>query len=295
MEFHQLEIFLAVADTKRFSKAAKRLFLSQSTISSHIKNLEAELQKTLFIRSTKSVRLSPDGYIFLRYAEAMLKTREAALEALNTPSGIILRIGASTIPSSYLLPDLLQGFRETHPYTFFDIQQGDSSEILEKIMDGSLEVGFIGKKEDTSKCVFLPFCKDHLVLAAPASPYYLSLFRRNPPITELLKEPIILREQGSGTRKAADLYLDSIGISTDSLHVIARTNDLEAVKQMIRNGMGISILSHYAVKDLQERGQILVHPLSSEIQRSFYIVYRSDNTLKTAFQDFIKYIRHLDF
>ena len=158
MEFRHLEIFLAVAETKSFSKAAKHLFLSQSTVSSHIKNLESELQKPLFIRSTKSVELSPDGCTFLRYANSILEMREAALEALNAPSETILRIGASTIPSGYLLPRLLRGFHDSHPHTFFDIQQGDSGKILEKILDGSLELGFIGKKkthQSASSCHFV--------------------------------------------------------------------------------------------------------------------------------------------
>ena len=295
MEFRHLEIFLAVAETKSFSKAAKHLFLSQSTVSSHIKNLESELQKPLFIRSTKSVELSPDGCTFLRYANSILEMREAALEALNAPSETILRIGASTIPSGYLLPRLLRGFHDSHPHTFFDIQQGDSGEILEKILDGSLELGFIGKKEDTLKCVFLPFCKDDLVLALPANQYYFHLLNQNPPIQEILEEPVILREQGSGTRKAADLYLDSIHLSPENLNVIARTNDLESTKRMIQNGMGISILSKYAVKDLEAQGVILTLPLESGIHRSFYIVYRKDNPLKSAFQDFIQYVKCQDF
>lgn len=295
MEFRHLEIFLAVAETKSFSKAAVRLFLSQSTVSSHIKNLESELQKSLFIRSTKNVQLSPDGCTFLRYAKSILQMREAALEALNAPAETILRIGASTIPSGYLLPKLLQGFHDSHPHTFFDIQQGDSEEILEKILDGSLELGFIGKKEDTPKCVFLPFCEDDLVLALPANQHYFHLLNQNLSIQEILKEPVILREPGSGTRKAADLYLDSIHLSPEHLNVIARTNDLESTKRMIQNGMGISILSKYTVKDLEAQGVILTLPLHSGIRRSFYIVYRKDNALKSAFQDFIQYVRQQDF
>lgn len=295
MEFRHLEIFLAVAETKSFSKAAVHLFLSQSTVSSHIKNLESELQKSLFIRSTKNVQLSSDGCTFLRYAKSILQMREAALEALNAPAETILRIGASTIPSGYLLPKLLQGFHDSHPHTFFDIQQGDSEEILEKILDGSLELGFIGKKEDTPKCVFLPFCEDDLVLALPANQHYFHLLNQNLSIQEILKEPVILREPGSGTRKAADLYLDSIHLSPEHLNVIARTNDLESTKRMIQNGMGISILSKYTVKDLEAQGVILTLPLHSGIRRSFYIVYRKDNALKSAFQDFIQYVRQQDF
>ena len=154
MEFRQLEVFVTVAETKSFSKAADYLYLTQSTVSSHIKNLEKEIKKKLFIRSTKSLKLTREGASFLWYARRIIETRDAALENINSTTKHILHLGASTIPSGYLLPKLLAGFRKKYPHICFDIKQGDSTDIQEKIIDGTIELGLVGKKSEAAQCAF---------------------------------------------------------------------------------------------------------------------------------------------
>ncbi|MDO5410986.1 MAG: selenium metabolism-associated LysR family transcriptional regulator [Lachnospiraceae bacterium] len=293
MEFRQLKVFAAVAETKSFSKAAEYLFLSQSTVSSHIKNLEKELHTTLFIRSTSSVRLSADGAVFLWYAKRILETKEAALEALNTSSESLIHLGASTIPSAYLLPQLLNGFRMQHPEILFDIRQEDSSRILEKILDGTLELGIVGDKEENPRYTYIPLCEDELVLVTPATEYYQALKRTNPDMKTLLKEPMILREHGSGTRKTADLFLESIGMTQKDLHIIAQINDLESGKQMIQMGMGVSIFSKFAVKNMEASGQALVYPLTPSIRRHFYLVFLKSKTQKRILYEFMEYAQKM--
>jgi DNA-binding transcriptional LysR family regulator len=289
MELRQMEAFAAVADAKSFSMAAERLYISQSTVSSHIRNLEKELGRSLLTRSTKSVRLTPDGIIFLRYVKRILETEEAARAALNAPSETILRLGASTIPSGYLLPKLLSDYRSVHPSVYFDILQEDSSDILEKVSDGSILLGAVGKKEPSAELTYLPFCSDRLVLIMPSNGHYLSLYRQKTEIRRLLKEPIILREEGSGTLKASGRFLDSLNIRYEDLTVAARINDLESIKQMVISGMGISILSSCVVDDIRKSGQVLVCPLHTEISRNFYLVYARHGNLSGALKDFIRY------
>lgn len=292
MEFRQLELFIAVANEKNFSKAAEDVFLSQSTVSTHIRNLEKELGKTLLERSTKSVRLTEDGEIFLKYARRIMDMKEAALQALSGTAESILHIGASTIPSGYLLPPVMGAYHENHAGIYFDISQGDSQSILQKVQDGTVEFGIVGQKENASKCTFLPFCSDQLMLITPSNDHYLELKKKNPEIAELLKEPIILRENGSGTQKAADRFLEGIHVGPEKLRVIARNNDLESIKRMVADGVGISIISEYAVQDLIQRGQILAYPLQSRFRRKFYLTYLKERSLKPAAKEFIQYIRH---
>lgn len=287
MEFRQLEVFAAVAETKSFSKAAEYLYLTQSTVSTHIRKLEEELQTKLIIRSTKSVRLTQEGTTFLRYVRRILETKNTALEAISSPSPEIFRLGASTIPSGYLLPGLLSEFRKTHPFIVFDIRQGDSDDILEQILDGSAELGLIGKKADPSRCVSIPFCEDELVIAMPADEHHRTFLEGSRNLTQLLREPLIMREQGSGTQKAADQFIDSLGLSPDDLNIIASVNDLEAIKQLVRNGTGISIMSRFSVRDFEERGQILTLSLAEQISRQFYMVYLKSKRPRAFVQDFI--------
>ncbi|MGL5435854.1 MAG: selenium metabolism-associated LysR family transcriptional regulator [Lachnospiraceae bacterium] len=290
MEFRQLEAFVVVTELKSFSKAAEYLCLSQSTVSSHIKNLETELQKKLMHRTTKSLQLTPEGDTFLRYAKRILETKEAAIDAINSSTESVLHLGASTIPSGYLLPDLLNRFRRIHPATYFNVKQGDSREIQERILDGTVELGLIGEPNPSSKCTNIPFCTDELVLVTPATRHYLALRKHNPDLLSLLKEPIIIREQGSGTQKAADRLLNELAIDYRQLNVAAQINDLESIKQMVIGGMGISILSRFAIADLERRGQVIVYPMNSTIKRKFFISYLESRKMPPALQEFIDFV-----
>lgn len=292
MEFRQLEAFTTVAALKSFSLAADALYLSQSTVSTHIKNLEKELQKELIIRTTKSLQLTADGIIFLKYAKRIIETRDAAIETLNGSTDRSIHLGASTIPSNYLLPQFLGSFRRMHPSIVFRITQSDSSEILSKILDGSIELGLIGEDASSAQCTCIPFCSDELVAVTPSTPYYQDLRKKKPDFATLLAEPVILREQGSGTQKAADQALETLNIRKENLNVVAKTNNPESIKQMIVNGMGVSLLSGLACRDLQRQGQVICYPLPARFSRKFYISYLKSRTLSSALQEFIQYVLH---
>ena len=115
MEFRQLEAFVATAELKSFSQAAKYLYLSQSTISSHVQNLEDDLGRKLLLRTTKSITLTPEGETFLSYARKIVETKDQAVLSLQQSSKSMLHIGASSIPSGYLLPKIIAGFKEKYP------------------------------------------------------------------------------------------------------------------------------------------------------------------------------------
>lgn len=316
MEFRQLEAFIAVTESKSFTTAAETLFLSQSTISSHIKNLENELKKTLIVRSTKSVKLTSDGEKFLFYARRIMETRDSALTAMNAEPDSYLKLGASTIPSSYLLPAMLPKFREHHPNVYFDIFQGDSEEIYEKLADGSIELGLTGNETDNEEIITVPFCRDKLVIATPATPFYLELQKRNATPEEILQSPIIMREAGSGTKKSGEKLLDALGISEGSLSVVARNNDLEAIKRLVKGGLGISIFSSLSVQDIASQGQILTFPVAlpeptvassegpssesgsshkkstqNDLSRTFYLAYLRSRKPKKILSEFISFAK----
>ena len=206
----------------------------------------------------------------------------------------MIDLAASTIPSSYLLPELLAAFGKTHPDVYFHSIQSDSSESISRVLDGTVDLALVGQNTRDESCVFIPFCHDELVIATPVTDHYLALKDRETPAIfhDFLKDPIILREKGSGTKKEMDLFLDRAGITTGNLNVIARMNDLESIKKSIVNGLGISILSSRAVTDLQRTKQILVFPLEeSAHKRSFYIVYSKNRILKPHVKQFVQFAR----
>ena len=292
MEFKQLEAFVAVVDYGSFSEAARRLYLTQPTISAHIRSLEDELHMKLIIRTTKKTTITAKGYQLYDSAVRMLDIRNNLLENFTGAHKHMIDLSASTIPSSYLLPELLAAFGKTHPDVYFHSFQSDSSESISRVLDGTVDLALVGQNTRDESCVFIPFCDDELVIATPVNEHYLSLQNERISFHDFIEDPIIIREKGSGTKKEMDLFLERIGVSAGSLNVIARMNDLESIKKSIVNGLGISILSLRSVADLQKTKQILVFPLrESAHKRSFYIVYSKNRILKPHVKQFIQFVR----
>lgn len=293
MDFKQLEAFTAVVDYGSFSEAARRLYLTQPTISAHIRALENELKVKLIIRTTKKLTITTKGYQLYDSAIRILHIRNNLLEDFTGSKKHIIDLSASTIPSSYLLPELLAGFGKICPDVYFHSLQSDSSEAIQKVIDGSVDLGLVGQyTEEQEDCCFIPFCQDSLVIAAPVTPHYLALKERNASLQELVREPMIVREKGSGTKKEMDYFLEKSDIPPSDLHVIARMNDLESIKKSIVNGLGISILSARSVQDLRKTKQILLFPLEdAEHKRNFYIVYSRNRILKPHVRQFIQFAR----
>ena len=232
MEFKQLEAFVAVVDYGSFSEAARRLYLTQPTISAHIRSLEDELHMKLIIRTTKKTTITAKGYQLYDSAVRMLEIRNNLLENFTGAHKHMIDLAASTIPSSYLLPELLAAFGKTHPDVYFHSIQSDSSESISRVLDGTVDLALVGQNTRDESCVFIPFCHDELVIATPVTDHYLALKDRETPAIfhDFLKDPIIFREKGSGTKKEMDLFLERTGITTGNLNVIARMNDLESIK-----------------------------------------------------------------
>ena len=296
MEFKQLEAFVAVVDYGSFSEAARKLYLTQPTISAHVRSLEEELHTKLIIRTTKKTTITTKGYQLYDSAVRMLEIRNNLLENFTGVQKHMIDLAASTIPSSYLLPEILAAYGKTHPDTYFHSIQTDSAESINRVLDGTVDLALVGQNTRDESCVFLPFCYDELVLATPVTDRYLSLYSHLPdePVSfrDFAKDPIIIREKGSGTKKEMDLFLEKNGIIPGNLNVVARMNDLESIKKSIVNGLGISILSSRSVTDLQKTKQILVFPLGEPThKRSFYIVYSKNRILKPHVRQFIRFVQ----
>ena len=205
MNLKQLEAFVRVAETKNFSAAARQLFLTQPTVSAHIAALEKELNTCLLVRSTKGVALSESGKELYAYAEQMLELEQKIRERFGLAgrqSGSVLRIAASTIPAQYLLPGIMAQFRGEYPEEQLKLFETDSGGVIEMIKNHKADIGFTGTVLEKGNCTYIPFYEDELVLLAPAAERYRS--RQGQDIVSwITEEPLILREEGSGTRKEA--------------------------------------------------------------------------------------------
>ena len=293
MEFKQLEAFVAVVDYGSFSEAARKLYLTQPTISAHVRSLEEELHTKLILRTTKKTTITTRGYQLYDSAVRMLEIRNNLLENFTGVQKHMIDLAASTIPSSYLLPEILAAFGKTHPDIYFHSIQADSAESINRVLDGTVDLALVGQNTRDETCVFLPFCQDELVIATPITNHYLGLQNKSVTFEDFIKDPIIIREKGSGTKKEMDLFLEQIGVTPNDLNVIARMNDLEGIKKSIVNGLGISILSARSAIDLQKTKQILLFPLEeSAHKRTFYIVYSKNRILKPHVRQFIRFVQN---
>ena len=293
MEFKQLEAFVAVVDYGSFSEAARKLYLTQPTISAHVRSLEEELHTKLILRTTKKTTITTRGYQLYDSAVRMLEIRNNLLENFTGVQKHMIDLAASTIPSSYLLPEILAAFGKTHPDIYFHSIQADSAESINRVLDGTVDLALVGQNTRDETCVFLPFCQDELVIATPITNHYLGLQNKSVTFEDFIKDPVIIREKGSGTKKEMDLFLEQIGVTPSDLNVIARMNDLEGIKKSIVNGLGISILSARSAIDLQKTKQILLFPLEeSAHKRTFYIVYSKNRILKPHVRQFIRFVQN---
>lgn len=293
MELKQLESFVAVVEHKSFTEAARQLYISQPTISTHIQALEKELQSKLILRTTKSIELTPRGVETYECAVKMLELRDNLLQKWRGEEEKIIRIGVSTIPSAYILPEILPDFCEDHPGIFFHSTQSDSQGILEGVLEDKMDVGLVGMKCEDERLSCIPFYQDELVVITPVNEHYFELKKRNASMGELLKEPVILREKGSGTKKAADLFLEKEGITEKELKVVAYMNDPEAIKNSVAAGLGISIVSKKAAQNLVMEKRLLSFEFSGCTSgREFYIIFKKDYVLPPFISTFINYIQN---
>ena len=296
MNLKQLEAFVRVAETKSFSAAAKMLFLTQPTVSAHIASLERELNTCLLIRNTKGVALSESGKELYAYAEQMLELEQKIRERFGLTGrqpGSVLRIAASTIPSLYLLPDIMARFRKEYPEEQLKLFETDSSGVVEMILSHKADVGFAGTVLEKGSCTYIPFYQDELVVLTPSSERYRA--RKNDDIVSwILEEPVILREEGSGTRKEALRLLVQTGVDISKLNVAAMMENQETIKRSVGSGMGISILSKLAAKEEIDSGKLLAFPLGETGgKRNINVVYDAGYPSLPAADKFIKTVKQM--
>ncbi|MBN1382642.1 MAG: LysR family transcriptional regulator [Deltaproteobacteria bacterium] len=290
----QLEILIELVEAGSFTQAARRIYLSQPTLTKHIKNLEEMIEFPVVIRTRGGVSLTPEGRILYDHARRICRLRDDAhdkiLKLKDQDRGDIF-VCASNIPSTYILPRLLGGFQKLYPRIRIQIQVGDSEEALQMVLTGQSEIGFVGKEPHEKRLNVEPLWTDQLVLAAPADHEW----QKVPAITltELAKVPFIIRERGSGTRETLDIYLQkNAGVNLSDFTVVCEMGSSEAVKEAVIAGVGVSILSDQAVAREREEGIIAVIPIRDfHIERNFYLIYKKQFNLMAYHRRFLDFVR----
>ena len=293
MDFRQIEAFVYVYRLRNFSRAGEALYLTQPTISSHVNCLESELKVKLFDRSSKDVIPTEAGCTFYQYAVTLLETRDSAIASLNQNSEKIegrLEIAASTIPSQYLLPQILAHFRAAYPNIYFILHQYDTREVIRALQDKKYQLGIVGTRLNEKNIAYEFLTSDRLMLIAAIDDPKFSQ-KNTVSFESLVNYRFILREPGSGTRREFETALKKHGLTPDSLPVVAEMNGNEAIKYAVREGLGVSVVSSLSVKDYIESGYIKSLTIEGlDMERAFYLATHRNRPLSPSVAAFREYI-----
>lgn len=289
MELKYIEIFCTVVELKSFSKAAQALHLTQPTISVHIKALEDEFSTKLLDRLGRTILPTPDGEILYRYAKEIVTLKENARRAMERVTGTVsgkLIIGASTIPGEYVLPQVLARFKKAYPDVIPTLRIADSNDIYASVLGGEVDLGVVGSAVKDKNIVTRKYLGDEIVLAAPST-YKASILQKD----DFRTVPLLVREKGSGSRSSIEEQLGRIGLTLDTLNIIAEIGSSQALIQAVKAGMGLAFTSRRSIQDEIERGTLkAVKVKGILIQRNFYVLthrLRFNSLICRSFLEFL--------
>ncbi len=278
MDLKHFETFLKIAELKSFTKAAEELYLTQPTISKQIVDLENFFDVKFIDRTKRTVALTRAGELLLKYAKDFANLKKETIEEIAAFKGLkkgTITVGASTIPGIYILPRVLSIFKKIYAGIQIRLIISDTKDIIEKMEEGAIDIGFVGAKNGSNKLDYKKLIDDTIVMIAPPE------FPDSLNLSELKDYPLIAREPGSGTRNTFEASLKKIKhMKTADLTVIAELTDTEAIKETVKNGMGISYISKMAIAgELSEKKlkHIVIRGFP-DIKRSFYIITRKGKT-----------------
>ena len=292
MDLKQLKLFCIAVEKRGFSQAGEMLNLTQPAVSFQIGSLEQELGTKLFERRGGEMVVTKSGKTLYQYAQRMLQLAGEARQAIDELEGLArgeLTIGASTIPGEYILPDLLCEFKRKYPGIGVNLIIADTKDVINKVIDGEVEVGVVGAREKNDKLVFTEFATEKLVLIAPANSEWFE--QGIITLAELKEAPFVLRESGSGTRATMRQRLKEAGIGEKDFNIVMTVGSTAAAKKAVECGAGVSVVSERAVENETKLGLIKKIELEGlELRREFFTVYRRQKVYSPATAAFLQFL-----
>ncbi len=282
IDIKELEAFTTVVDKGSFSRAAEALFLTQPTISAHVAALERKLDMKLLVRTTKEVYLSDAGKLLYDYAQEILRLRTDAVQAVKRFSrevkgtvDIVLTEGCQ-----YFLPERIRDFRKAYPEVCFRIEQVSAEEVAERVAFRRAELGVTCEKVDAPKCACEEMGEDRLVIITPNPPRY----REGISFAQLAKEPLVF---GKDTAEK----LRQLGLDTEKLQVAVEVSTVESLKQMVSQGVGVSVLLSRACEDYVQAGKLLAFNLEKGQPEKICLLRGKNSVLSPAAQAFYQFVQ----
>ena len=293
MNLKQLEVFAAVVECGSFTEAANRLYMAQSTVSSHIHALEEILHAPLFHRGAKkSGTLTDDGKRVYQAAKDVLDKCRDLETGMVEEKRSELRIGASTAPGCALVPACVAAFSRRRPDCCIALRHGDSRAVQRMLLEREVQVGFVGSADDRQDLSYECVAKDRLVLITPCQDRYAAMRAGGALGRELLSEPLISREYGSGTQEMVDNYLAGAQLPAGGVRVAAYVSNPVTLEKLVAQGMGVAIVSYLTVEERVAAGEVLSFELEERpVERNIYMAWRTKGELTPAAREFSAIVR----
>ena len=283
MDF-RLKVFKTVAEQLSFTKASKILFVSQPAVTKHINELEKQFRKALFNRHGNSISLTPEGIVCLDYAVRILVLYENLEREFSDLKGSLparINLAASTTIAQYILPALLSKFNAIHPETSVTLVNQNSERIEALVLDKKTDLGLVEGNTNNPLLHYQPFLKDEIVLTCRAGNKHLKTAELL--LTDLSSLPIILREQGSGTRNILENALVEKGLNVKKFNIQMELGSTESIKNYLLTSDSFAFLSvHSIARELKDRTLAIVDVEGLEIHRTFQFVSLHGNYDTTA-------------
>ena len=272
MHYDALTTFVTLAEVKNFTKTAELLHISQPSVSLHIKNLEKEFQTTLFLRSPKSVQITPTGQILYERAKQMLATYAAAKDEIVAHYHAVrgtLTIGASFTIGEYVLPPILARLQQEYPQLELQIIIGNTEEIIHLAKLLQIDIGLIEGQSHDQELIIHPFMQDELFIVASHDHPLTKCSSIS--ISELQQQNWIAREPGSGTRIYLEHLFRAYSLQVKSLLTISSN---QGIKESVIQGLGLSLLSGCVIKrELKNKDLAIVSLEGQPFTRTFSYLY----------------------
>jgi DNA-binding transcriptional LysR family regulator len=297
MEDHKLKVFCTVAETRSFSKTSEIIHLTQPAVSLQIQALEEMYETKLFDRSSSRVTLTPAGEVLYKYAKEILALYSSAEKVIGEMTGLVkgsITIGAGSTIGNYLLPSVISDFRKTHPKIKMHLFVANMQRVIELLNAGNINIGLVEGDVKRQKIVVEKLLSDELLLIVP--PHHQWAKRKEVSIAELIEEPFILREAGSGTRQTIEKFLARHGITLHSMKVSMVLGTTQAIKEAVENGLGVSIVSRWAARKECKYGTLTMLSFKEEsIVRNFSLITYKNSVSSHAIEEFLAYLKSYPF
>jgi DNA-binding transcriptional LysR family regulator len=291
MDVNQLEVLVAVANEKSFSRAADLLNRTQPAVSQAVRRLEEEIGERLFDRSSKDGTLTAGGEVLLEYAKQMLNLRESAYTAIRELRDLHqgkVAVSANEHTVFYLIP-VIQEFRKRHPMIKVEVKRGVASRIPTEVMNREVELGVISFKPEDSSVISVPVMTDELVLIA--SPGHAFSKRQTVSITELGNESFIAHNAVSPYR---DQVIKSFEKYKTPLNISVELPSLEAIKKLVGISSGLALVPKLTAETELRNGTLVgLSVKEMKLERNLHIIYRRNSELSNASKIFVELAKEI--